>query len=220
MSARRFVVVGLGNFGQGAAEELYRLGHEVLALDVREQPVDRIASKVTRAAVGDATDVEVLRALGAAGADAAIVSTGDDITASVLSTLALRDCGICEMYVKVISHNHGRVMERLDVTETIFPERESAERLAKRVAARSLVNYVELSPGFSVQEMAVPASWRGQTLRQLELPRRHRVTVVAVHDFLTDSVSGIPDPDLPLKDSDGLLVAGTTDTLSKVAKLT
>ncbi|HVR30515.1 MAG TPA: TrkA family potassium uptake protein [Thermoanaerobaculia bacterium] len=219
MSARRFVVVGLGNFGQGAAEELYRLGHDVLAIDVREHVVDRIASKVTRAAVGDATDVEVLRALGATGADAAIVSTGDDITASVLSTIVLRDCGIHEIYVKVISHNHGRVMERLDVRETIFPERESAERLAKRVAARSLVNYVELAPGFSVQEMAVPESWRGRSLRELELPRRHRVTVVAVHDFLTDSVTGIPDPDTPLKDSDGLLVAGATDTLSRVAKL-
>jgi trk system potassium uptake protein len=220
LSARRFVVVGLGNFGQGAAEELYRLGNDVLALDVREQPVDRIAARVTKAAVGDATDVEVLRALGAEGADAAIVSTGDDITASVLSTIALRDCGIREIYGKVVSHNHARVLERLDVTETIFPERESAERLAKRVAARSLVNYVELAPGFSVQEMAVPGSWRGRTLRQLELPRRHGVTVVAVHDFLTDSVKGIPDPDTTLKDSDGLLVAGTTEVLSRVAKIT
>ena len=219
MSGRRFVVVGLGNFGQGVAEELYRLGHDVVAVDVRDQPVDRIASKVTRAAVGDATDVEVLRALGAAGADAAVVSTGDDITASVLSTLALRDCGIREIYVKVVSHNHGRVMDRLDVTETIFPERESAHRLAKRVAAKSLVNYVELSPGLSVQEMAVPESWRGRTLRQLELPQRHRVTVVAVHDFLTDEVQGVPDPDQPLKDSDALLVAGATETLAAIAKL-
>ena len=219
MSARRFVVVGLGNFGQGVAEELYRLGNDVLAIDVREQVVDRIASKVTRAAVGDATDVEVLRALGATGADAAIVSTGDDITASVLATMALRDCGVREIYVKVISVNHSRVMERLDVTETIFPERESALRLAKRVAARSLVNYMELAPGYSVQEMAVPESWRGRTLRQLELPRRHQITVVGVHDFLTDSMKSIPDPDTPLKDSDGLLVAGAIETLSRVAKL-
>jgi Trk K+ transport system NAD-binding subunit len=68
--------------------------------------------------------------------------------------------------------------------------------------------------------MAVPESWRGRTLRQLELPARHHVTVVAIHDFLTDSVQSIPNPDTALKDSDGLLVAGTTEMLSRVAKVT
>lgn len=216
---KRFIIVGLGNFGSSAAEALHRAGHDVIALDTSEQAVDRIAQFVSRAAVGDGKDARTLEQVGAAEADAAIVSTGDDITASVLATLALRDLRIGEIYVKVISRDHARVMEKLGVTETIFPERESAIRLGHRIANQTLLNYIQLSPGFSIQEMAVPDSWVGESLRQLELPRRFRISVIGVHDILTDEVLPIPDPDAPLKESDTLLIAGKDKHLAKVAKV-
>jgi trk system potassium uptake protein TrkA len=216
---RRFVVIGLGNFGSSVAEALHAAGHEVAALDVRAATVDRIAPVVGKAAVGDGTDLRTLERLGARDADAGVVSTGDDITASVLTVLALRDLGLREIYVKVISHNHGRIMEKLGVTETIFPERESGLALARRVSSRGVLQYVKLADDLGVQEMAVPASWIGKSLRALELPRRHRIGVIAVHDILTDEISTIPDPDAPLKDSDTLLVAGREEHLAAAAKL-
>jgi trk system potassium uptake protein len=216
---KRFLVVGLGNFGASAAEALHAAGHEVVALDVRAAIVDRIAPLVSRAAVGDGTDLNTLERIGAGGADAGIVSTGHDITASVLTALALRDLRLREIYVKVISGNHGRIMDKLGVTETIFPERESALRLARRITSRGVLNYVQLATEFGVQEMAVPAGWIGKSLRVLELPRRHRIAVIAVHDMLTDSISTIPDPDAPLKDSDTLMVAGRDEHLAAAARL-
>ncbi|HUF49326.1 MAG TPA: TrkA family potassium uptake protein [Longimicrobiales bacterium] len=216
---KRFIIIGLGNFGSGVAETLHRAGHDVIALDTDEHAVDRIAQYVGRAAVGDGKDARILERLGAGDADAAVVSTGDDITASVLTTLSLRDLGIRDIYVKVISRDHARVMEKIGVTETVFPERESAIRLGHRIANQTLLNYVQLGGGFSVQEMAVPDAWVGQSLRQLEVPRRFRIFVIAVHDVLTDEMTPVPDPDSPLKESDTLLVAGKDENLARVAKV-
>lgn len=216
---KRFVVVGLGNFGEGVAEALFAQRHDVVALDLNERAVDRIAARVTRAAVGDGRDAQALERVGARGADAGVVSTGDDITASILTTLALRDLGVGEVYVKVISRDHARVMEKIGVTETIFPERESALRLGTRMARRGILNLVSLGPAFSVQEMAVPDRWIGCSLRQLGLPRRYRISVVAIRDVLSDAIAPIPDPDAPLKESDTLMVAGRDEDLARVASL-
>jgi trk system potassium uptake protein len=216
---KRFVVIGLGNFGASVAESLHAQGHDVVALDTSEAAVDRIASNVSRAAVGDGKHLATLERVGAKGADAGIVSTGDDITASILATMALRDLGVREVYVKVISLDHARVMEKIGVTETVFPERESGLRLATRISAKGLLNYVRLGAGFSIQEMAVPESWIGRTLRELALPRRFRITVVAVHDVLRDEMIPIPAPDARLKESDTLLVAGMDDDLAAAARV-
>ena len=215
----RFVVVGLGNFGTSVAEALHAARHDVLAVDTSETAVDRIAPFVTRAVVTDGRSVKALERIGAKGADGGIVSTGDDITASILATMALRDLGVAEVYVKVISIEHARVMEKLGVTETIFPERESGHRLATRVGSRAILNYVRLGEGFSIQEMAVPEPWIGRSLRDLQLPSRFRISVIAVHDVLTGEMIPVPDPSSPLKDSDTLLVAGKDEDLARAAKL-
>ncbi len=217
---KRFVVVGLGNFGSTVAESLHAMGHEVVAVDRNEAAVDGIALRVTRAAVGDGKDPRVLEKTGARGADAAVISTGDDITASILATLALKDLGVREVYVKVISRDHARVLEKIGVTETIFPERESGVRLATRITSIGILNYVRLGTGFSVQEMAVPNSWIGRSLRQLALPNRYRIFVIAVHDVLRDEMIAVPDADAKLKDSDTLLVAGKDEDLERAAKVT
>lgn len=216
---KRFVIVGLGNFGSSVAESLHALGNDVIAIDVSGEAVDRIAPLVTRAAVGDGKDVRTLERLGASGADGGVISTGDDITASVLAALALRDVGVKEIYVKVISRDHARVMEKIGATETVFPERESALRLGKRISAKALLNYIELGDGLSVQEMAVPDAWVGKTLRELALPRTYRISVVAVHDILSGEMKPVPDPDAKLKESDTLLVAGRDEDLKNCARL-
>lgn len=217
---KRFVIVGLGTFGAATAEALFDRGHEVVALDLDEEKVERMAARVTRAAVGDARQKEVLERVGAKGADAAVVSTGGDLSAALLAVLALRDLGIRDVYAKAVSDDHARIMHRLGVTETVFPERETALNLAVRmVRSESLLNYVRLGSGLSLQEMAVPKKFEGRTLRELALPRNYRVSVVAVHDMLTDAIDAVPDPDLKLLDSHTLIVTGTEDNLGRIAKV-
>lgn len=216
---KRFIVIGLGNFGSSVAETLSGLGHDVATLDMVPERVDAMVRVAARSAVGDGTDLDTLKRIGAEDADAAVVSTGDDITSSAMAALLLRDLNVQEVYVKVISSEHARLIERIGVTETVFPERESGVRLGKRVSNRAVLNYVKLGPDFSLQEMAVPDRWVGKTLRELELPKKFGISVVAAHDNLTDRIQPVPDPDAPLKESDTLLVAGMDDNLGRAAKL-
>jgi trk system potassium uptake protein TrkA len=215
---KRFIVVGLGNFGASAARELHRMGHEVIALDADPQKVEAAAQHLRHVVAGDGTDPAVLEGLGARSCDAAIVSTGDDIPASVLTAIGLRDHGVREIHVKVVSEVHARILDKIGVTGTIFPEQESAKLLAKHVANVSILKYFELGPEFSAQEMAVPESWVGRSLRELALPKTFNVSVVAVRDYLTDRMEPIPNPDAPLKDSETLLVAGRGKDLERVAR--
>jgi trk system potassium uptake protein len=215
---KRFIVIGLGNFGSSVAEMLHAQGHDVIAVDPSEDAVDRVAAHVTRAAVGDGRQLQTLERVGVRGADGGVVSTGDDITASILATMALRDLGVEDVYVKVISQDHARVMERIGVTETIFPERESAISLGTRMSGKALLNYVRLGPGFSIQEMAVPEEWNNKSLRELSLRPKYGISVIGIHDVLTDQIQS-PDADAVLKDSDTLLVAGRDEDLAKAAQL-
>jgi trk system potassium uptake protein TrkA len=124
-----------------------------------------------------------------------------------------------EIYAKVGSDLHARILDTLGLATGVFPEREAAHLLAKRVTRKTILNYVELGPDFSAQEMAVPESWVGKSLRQLELPRKHNVAVVAVRDVLAGSYTPVPDPDAPLKGSNSLLMAGRDGDLEKLARV-
>jgi trk system potassium uptake protein TrkA len=218
MANKRYVVIGLGNFGSAVCEALYSRGYDVVAVDTRAAAVDQIAPHVTRAALADGTDPQVLVRVGAERSDAGIVSTGDDISASILATMALKDVGVGTIYVKVISAVHDRVMRKLGVEETVFPERDTAINLAARITGSALLKYVRLAEDFGIQEMAVPTRWETKTLRQLGLRRQYGVLVIAIHDVLTDQMSA-PDPDRVLTESDSLLVAGAVEDLEKVASL-
>lgn len=215
---KRFLVVGLGNFGAGVAAGLQRLGHPVVALDVDAEKVEAMAGELTDAVIGDGSDPEVLERIGAGGVDAAVVSTGDDVAASLLTAVGLRDRGVEEIYVKVVSDLQARILDKLGIEQTVFPERESAERLARRASNAVIIDYVDLGPDLSAQEMAVPDAWAGRSLRDLALPRNYNVTVIAVRDYLRDETRPIPDPDEPLTGSETLLLAGRAEDLEKVAR--
>ena len=215
---KRYVVIGLGNFGSAVCQALHARGYETIAIDEQEEAVDRVAVHASRTAVADGSDPRVLARLGCEQADAGVVSTGDDISASILAVMALKDVQVSETIVKVISPAHERVMRKLGVTETVFPERDTAQNLVARMCGTALLNYVKLGEDYGLQEMAVPSDWENQTLRTLDLRQKHRVLVTGIHDVLTDTIRP-PDPDEVLTDSDGLLVAGRLTDLEKVARL-
>lgn len=216
---KRFIVVGLGNFGSFLARRLHDLGIEVVAIDMRPEVVDAIGPYVSRAVVGDVTRRAVLEEAGARDADGAVVSTGDNLAASILALLALRDIGVKEIYVKVRSEDHARIADALGATESVFPERESALDLARRVTTGKLLQYVQLGADLSIQEMPVPEAWIGRSLRELELPHRYRVQVVAIHDVLRGAFLPVPDPDRKLTQSDAILVAGDPAALERLARM-
>lgn len=215
---KRFVVIGLGRFGSWVSRALYDQGFDVIAIDRDEQLVDRYADQVTRCVLGDATDPSLLRKVGAEEADAAVVSTGEDLAATILAILALREIGVERVYTKVSSLRAAEAVSRFDPEQMIFPEREAAESLAHRLSSTTVLDYVRLGEGYSIQQMAIPDAWLGKSLRELELPSSHGVQIVALHDLLTGEWNVVPGPDEPLKDSDVAIVAGSDETLQKLTE--
>ncbi|MGH7481044.1 MAG: potassium channel family protein [Longimicrobiales bacterium] len=218
MAVRRFVVIGLGNFGSGLVEMLHARGQDVIALDADEAKVETMRPFATRAATVDATNAVVLERLGADEADAAIVSVGTDIAASVLAVLALSDIGVTDVYAKAVSADHAKILRKLGCTEVIRPEREAAFRLATRISLR-LLNYTPIAPGYSMQEIPTPDDFIGQTLRDLSLPSEYGVGIVAINDVLADELHVVPPADYLLKESDTLLVVGSDASLGRLSRL-
>lgn len=215
---KRFAVLGLGHFGSTIAHRLFELGHEVIAVDRNAGAVDSVGPYVTRAIAGDASQKAVLEEAGADGADVGVVAIGDDLGASILALLALRDIGVHEIYVKVNSEDHARIADALGATDTVFPERQSATNLASRITSGKLLQYSAYGEQFGIQEMAVPDCWAGKTLAELKLREQHAIQVVAVHDMLRDEIK-LPQPTRKLTSSDTLLVAGAPDHLEKLTSL-
>ncbi len=215
---KRFVVIGLGGFGAWVARALHAGGHEVVAIDQAEARVDGLAPAVTRAVVGDATDPDLLRRVGAEGADAAVVSTGEDLAASILAILALREVGVTDIYAKVSSPRAAQALERFDLVDMVFPEKEAAQRLAHRLTSTAVLDYISLGEEYSIQELAIPDAWVGRTLRELGLRQRYGIQVVALHDVLNGVWTVVPPPDEVLKESDVAVVAGRDEVLANLLR--
>lgn len=177
---KTFVVIGLGRFGSAVAEELCSLGNQVLAIDPDEEAVQRIADKVTQAAVANAQEPDALRTLGVSNFDCAVVAFSNDIGASVLISLNLKDLGIPELICKARNHIHAEVLKRIGADLVVFPEDESGRKLARSIASHDILNYIELSSQYGMTEMFLPESWIDKTLRQLDIRARYHVTVIAV----------------------------------------
>lgn len=214
----RVLLVGFGAFGLWFAREMCELGHEVVAIERDGDLVDRHADWATRVIVGDATDPLLLERAGAREVDAAVIGTAEALSTTILSTIALRDLGVRQIYAKVRSENEARALEGLHITEAIFPEREAAFRLAHRIATTSVLQYTPIAPGYSVQEMACPDEWIGCTILQIDPRVKLGIQVVAVKDVLTGRFQLPPDPGVAFKPSDSLVVAGSDEALARLSQ--
>jgi trk system potassium uptake protein TrkA len=215
----QILVIGLGRFGFHVASLLHERGHEVVAVDIDEGNVQRIRDSCSRAIRLDARDKERLEALGPKHFDVAIVSLGERVDVSALVALHLKEQGVRRIITKAGSVDHAKLLEKLEVHEIVFPEREAAERLVRRLSNRNLLDFIPLGEGASIEEIAAPAAWVGRTLAELDLRRRHSVQVVGVRDALSDQVSLNPAADFRVLDSHSLIVLGANDDLARLQRL-
>ena len=214
---KSYVVIGLGRFGASLAQQLCKLGAEVLALDVRGDLVQQIAQNVTHAVVGDAQDKEVLKALGVRNLDCAIIAIGDNLAASVLITMNLKELGVPFVVCKAHDDTHRRVLEKLGVDRVLIPEQESAQRLARTLNSHNVLDYIELSEDFGILDVPAPAGWIGKTLRELNVRAKLGVNIIAVENGGKTNVS--PSADYAICAGDTLVVLGDNIALEKVQKL-
>ncbi|MFT4298810.1 MAG: TrkA family potassium uptake protein [Aeromicrobium sp.] len=201
------IVLGLGRFGLATARSLVQLGHDVLAVDVRPEIVQKHASDFTHVIAADTTDTEALRQIGAEQFEVAVVGIGTDIEASVLTVLGLLDLGIPEVWAKAISGKHAAILERMGATHVIRPESQMGKRVAHLVTG-TMTDFIEFDDGFAIARTRAPECAERRTLAEANLRQRFGVTIVGVKTRGEDFTYA--QPDTYVATGDELIVSGPT----------
>ncbi len=214
------LVLGLDSFGSTLANSLAEHGVEVLVADFDEEVVQRARDRYALAVVADARDREALTELCSRQPDLAVVSLGPHIEASVLSTLLLKELGVPQILACARNDDHEKVLRKVGADRVVQPVTESAERMARSLASKNLVDFVLVGEDFAIVELPVPASWVEKSLKELDLRRRFKVTAIAVKSHDKDGTEHVaaPDPDRELAPSESLLLIGLTKDLAKLEK--
>ena len=226
---RQVAVIGLGRFGYSVAEALTQKGCEVLAIDRDEVKIEAVSDFVTYAVECDAADEKALKAISAQNVDAAVVSIGENIEASILIVMALKELGVKDILAKAVTPIHGKVLTNLGVSRVIFPERDAAIRLAHSLIAPNVLEYLELAPGYSVAEFPTPSVFVGKNLREIQLRTKYGVSLIGVRKKTTipegstepaeETVDLNPLADHRLNAGDIMMVIGAEADLDRLTQL-
>jgi trk system potassium uptake protein TrkA len=226
---RQVAVIGLGRFGYGVAETLVKKGCEVLAIDTDPEKIQSISDMATFAVQCDATDEKALKAISAQNVDVAVVSIGENIEASILIVQTLKEMGVKQIIAKAVTPQHGKILQNLGVTEVIFPERDAAIRMAQRLISPNILEYAELAPGFSVEEVTVPDHMSGLRLREAQIRELYNVNLIGIRKKVTRMVKGrmtteevfnvTPSLEDVIEKGDVLVVVGKQEDLDRLTKL-
>jgi trk system potassium uptake protein TrkA len=213
---KQFVVIGLGRFGLSLAKTLYDLGHDVLGIDIDEEIVQNVADSITHAVKADATDENVLKALGVRNFDVAVVSIGNDIQASILVTLILKEMGIKYVVAKAQNELHGKVLYKIGADRIVFPERDMGIRVAHNLTLSNILDYIELSPEYSIIEISAISPWFNKSLSQLNMRRKYGLNVIAIKRDGDVMIS--PNGDDVILKGDVLAVVGQKHDIENMEK--
>ncbi len=217
---KKFMVIGLGNFGFQVAKSLFDQGNEVLAVDRQKDVVQQIGEYSSRAVIADAEDKEFLKNIGATEMDAVVVSLGDNISQSIIIVLFLKELGAGYIIAKANDINHGKALRKVGADRVVFPEREMAVKLAHKLTSPSVIDSVDLSEDYVITELLAPLGLVGKNLIELDLRKAYNVLVIAVKEAVPERVLVLPPPDYHIKDSDVLVLLGKTEDISKLEKQT
>lgn len=215
---KTFLIIGLGRFGAAAAEKLYDMGHEVLIIDRDEALVRRVADKATHAAIGDAQQMQVLKAAGAGECDCAIVAIGEDLAASVVITMNLKDLGIPHIVCKAQNEIYKRALERVGADRVVIPEREMALRMVYSLGSASFLDYIEFSSEYGIAEISVPVRWLGQNLKELDVRGKYHVNVLTLKRQ-DGTVLMSPGAEDKILEGDTVMVMGKNQDLARLQSL-
>ena len=199
---KNILIIGLGRFGRHCARKLNEMGHQVMAVDVREDRVDAVLPYVTDGLIGNSTRMDFMKTIAVRSYDVCIVAIGDDFQSSLETTALLKDLGAQYVVARAARDVHARFLARNGADEVIYPERQLAEWTAIRYSSNHILDYVE-----------IPANWTGKSLAALDLRRRHQINVFAIKqgDLLITEI----DPDAPLRKNQTLLVIGKNKEVDK-----
>ena len=206
---KQICVIGLSQFGSHVARQLVKFGCQVLAIDIDEERVEEIRDHVQRAIIGDARSYQMLDSVVSDTVDEAVVSLGEsNIEPSILCVLHLKQLGVQRILSTARNDDHAQILRAVGATEVSFPERETAERTARRVANPALKDMFPLAGAFRIMEMRAPERIHRKSLMESDLRKKFEILVLAVKPGADAEFEFLPSPDRIIKPDDELMVLG------------
>ncbi|WP_108669863.1 potassium channel family protein [Peribacillus acanthi] len=213
---KEFAVIGLGRFGGSICRALVEQGMEVLAIDNDEDRVNEFAMIASHAVVGDTTDETVLKSLGIRNFDHVIVAIGDNIQASILTTLMLKELGVNKITVKAQNDYHEKVLRKIGADHVVHPERDMGRRIAHNIVSNNVLDYLELSDEHSIVEIVASKKMDGSTLIDLDIRAKYGINIVAIKRGQDIMVS--PQANESIREGDILIVIGADQDINRFEK--
>ena len=210
---KQYAVFGLGSFGESVAVTLQELGCEVVVVDNHMERIENISPYVSYAVQADIEDPEVIRSLGARNLDGVVVAVADDMEASIMATLVSKEIGVPYVLAKAKNDLHAKVLKKIGADSIIFPEKEIGQSVARNLVSGEFVDWISLSPDYSITEIAVPEKWIGKSLSEIDERRTKDVNVEGVR--IGEKIQVTIDPEEPLQKEMMLIMIGSNEALEK-----
>ncbi|MEA5128385.1 MAG: TrkA family potassium uptake protein [Proteiniphilum sp.] len=225
----KFIIVGLGIFGASLAEKLTSKGNEVIGVDSRMDKVNALKDKITQTICMDATDQTAISNLPLKNSDIVIVCVGEDQGANIMITALFKNMNVKRLISRSINPLHENVLQAIGVNEIVRPEEETAERWAKKLCLRNVIDSFELNKDYSIVEVHVPKQFIGKTIEEIGFRKNHNLLILTIikntevsniigKKRLIANVQGIPDPDTSFAEDDVLVVYGSNKDINTFIK--
>lgn len=197
MKNKSFAVIGLGQFGMTLAVTLAESDCDVLAIDDKEENIEEISEKVTYAVKADVREPGILKALGVQNVDVAIIAVAENLEASISATMQAKDQGVPFVVAKSMNSLHGRILDKIGADKIIYPEQSMGLRVARNLLSGGYLDVFELSSEFSIAEFAIPESWIGKSLVELNVRERFHINIIGIKQGENVTVDLKPSEALP-----------------------
>ena len=217
MKRKEFVIFGVGDFGMNVAKTLANSGATVMVVDKEESQLEKVASEVTHTICADATNPEAMKQLGIRNYDGAIVGIGHNLETSALITMQLKEMDVPFIMVKASTDIEGRILTRVGADKVIFPDREMGIRVGNDIINGNYFEAIELSDEYSIVDMAVPTSWVGKTLQQLNVRSKYGISIIGIRGLEELNVN--PAADYRLLAQDILIVLGHNTEIQRLREI-
>ncbi len=215
---KSYIVFGCGKFGSSVAKTLSELGNEVMVVDVNLDFIEDIADYVTTAIQCDVMDESATSEMGLKNFDAAVVAIGTNFEAAIMSTVLAKEAGIEYIVAKAMDNRQALILKKVGADKIIFPERDMGVRVAHNLSASNLMDFIQLSPDYSIAEFLCPVTWVGKNLKELNVRSKYKVTVLAIERG-NDDVQIDPYPSSVLQEGDVLVLLGKDEDIKEIEKI-
>lgn len=176
---KTYAVIGLGKFGFHIAKGLAEQGMDIIAIDNDPHKIQVMSEYIEDAIILDSTDIKALQEAGVVGLDTVIISIGENIEASILTLMALKELDNKTIIAKAITLTHGEILARLGAFKVIYPERESAKKLVENLVGNVVIDQVDFSSTIKIAKFSVTKTLIGKTVKEIEFMFENEIHLIA-----------------------------------------